>query len=68
MEVLAYDPYLSADEARARGAEKVELDELLARADFVQLNCPLTPETEGLISTRHATTSALRAGRAWRRP
>lgn len=49
MEVLAYDPYLTADEAAARGAVKVELDELLARADFVQLNCPLTPETEGLI-------------------
>jgi D-3-phosphoglycerate dehydrogenase len=49
MTVLAYDPYLSAEDAHARGAEKVELDDLLARADFVQLNCPLTPETEGLI-------------------
>jgi D-3-phosphoglycerate dehydrogenase len=49
MEVLAFDPYLSDDEATARGATKVELDELLARSDFVQLNCPLTPETEGLI-------------------
>jgi D-3-phosphoglycerate dehydrogenase len=49
MEVLAYDPYLSGDDAAARGATKVELDELLERADFVQLNCPLTPETEGLI-------------------
>ena len=47
--VLAYDPYLSDDDAAARGATKVELDELLARSDFVQLNCPLTPETEGLI-------------------
>jgi D-3-phosphoglycerate dehydrogenase len=49
MTVLACDPYLSAEEARGRGAEKVELDELLERSDFVQLNCPLTPETEGLI-------------------
>jgi D-3-phosphoglycerate dehydrogenase len=49
MEVLAYDPYLTTDEAGARGAEKVELDDLLARSDFVHLNCPLTPETEGLI-------------------
>ena len=49
MTVLAYDPYLTAEESRARGAEKVELDELLERSDFVQLNCPLTPETEGLI-------------------
>jgi len=49
MEVLAYDPYLGDDEAAARGATKVELDELLERSDFVQLNCPLTPETEGLM-------------------
>jgi D-3-phosphoglycerate dehydrogenase len=49
MEVLAFDPYLSDDEAIARGATKVELDELLKRSDFVQLNCPLTRETEGLI-------------------
>src|SRR5207249_6180625 len=49
MTVLAYDPYLTADEAMARGAEKVELDELLERSDFVHLNCPLTPETEGLM-------------------
>jgi D-3-phosphoglycerate dehydrogenase / 2-oxoglutarate reductase len=49
MTVLAYDPYLSTEEARARGAEKVELDELLERSDFVHLNCPLTPETEGLM-------------------
>jgi D-3-phosphoglycerate dehydrogenase len=49
MTVLAYDPYLTEKEAAARGATKVELDELLARADFVHLNCPLTPETEGLI-------------------
>ena len=51
MTVLAHDPYLSADEATARGATKVELDELLERSDFVHLNCPLTPETEGLMGT-----------------
>jgi D-3-phosphoglycerate dehydrogenase len=49
MTVLAYDPYLTDDEIRARGAEKVELDELLERSDFVQLNCPLTSDTEGLM-------------------
>ncbi len=49
MTVLAYDPYLSAEQASARGVTKVELDELLERSDFVHLNCPLTPETEGLI-------------------
>jgi D-3-phosphoglycerate dehydrogenase / 2-oxoglutarate reductase len=49
MTVLAYDPYLSDEDARARGTEKVELDELLERSDFVHLNCPLTSETEGLM-------------------
>ena len=52
MKVLAYDPYLSADVAKSRGAEKVELDELLKRADFVSINCPLTPETRRLIGAR----------------
>jgi D-3-phosphoglycerate dehydrogenase len=49
MTVLAYDPYLSDEQAAARGVTRVELDELLERADFVHLNCPLTAETEGLM-------------------
>ena len=49
MTVLAYDPYLCRRGRGARGATKVELDELLERSDFVHLNCPLTPETEGLM-------------------
>ncbi|HEY2532317.1 MAG TPA: hydroxyacid dehydrogenase [Xanthobacteraceae bacterium] len=52
MRVLAYDPYLSADEMRARGAAKVELDELLRRSDFVSINCPLTDETRKMIGVR----------------
>ncbi len=52
MQVLAYDPYLSADVVRARGASKVELDELLRRSDFVSINCPLTPETRNLIGEK----------------
>ncbi|HUI12460.1 MAG TPA: hydroxyacid dehydrogenase [Xanthobacteraceae bacterium] len=52
MKVLAYDPYLDADVVKARGAEKVELDELLKRSDFVSINCPLTPETRNLIGAR----------------
>ncbi len=52
MTVLAYDPYLGADVVRARGAEKVALDELLRRADFVSINCPLTHETRKLIGAR----------------
>ena len=50
--VLAYDPYLSAEEIRARGATKVELDELLQSADFVSINCPLTDESRGMIGAR----------------
>ena len=52
MTVLAYDPYLSAADIRARGAAKVELDELLRRADFVSINCPLTDETRKMIGAR----------------
>ena len=52
MQVLAYDPYLSADVVRARGATKVELDELMRRSDFVSINCPLTPETRNLIGEK----------------
>ncbi|MGH6714886.1 MAG: hydroxyacid dehydrogenase [Bradyrhizobium sp.] len=49
MKVLAYDPHLSADEIASRGAEKVELDALMRRSDYVSINCPLTRETRGMI-------------------
>jgi D-3-phosphoglycerate dehydrogenase len=52
MPVLAYDPYLNADAVRARGAEKVELDDLLRRSDFVSINCPLTGESRKMIGAR----------------
>ena len=52
MRVLACDPYLTKAEIAARGAEKVELDGLLGRADFVSINCPLTDETRGMIGAR----------------
>ena len=52
MKVLAYDPYLSAEEMRARGAQKVELDEMLRQADFVSINCPLTDETRKMMGAR----------------
>src|SRR3954449_9968804 len=44
MKVLAYDPYVSAADVAARGGEKVELDDLLRRSDFVSINCPLTKD------------------------
>jgi D-3-phosphoglycerate dehydrogenase len=52
MQVLAYDPYLSPEEMARRGVEKVELDVLLQRADFVSINCPLTEETRGMIGAK----------------
>jgi len=52
MRVLACDPYLTEAEIEARGAEKVELDDLLGRADFISINCPLTDETRGMIGAR----------------
>jgi D-3-phosphoglycerate dehydrogenase len=50
MRVVAYDPYLSVERAGDLGIEKVELNELLARADFVTLHTPLTGETRHIIS------------------
>ncbi len=52
MRVLAYDPYLSAGEIAARGAEKTELDQLLRDSDYVSINCPRTAETSGMIGAR----------------
>ncbi len=49
---LAFDPYLDAQTAEAAGVHPVALDELLARADFVSIHCPLTPQTRGLIGAR----------------
>jgi D-3-phosphoglycerate dehydrogenase / 2-oxoglutarate reductase len=52
MNVLAYDPYLSASEMASRGGEKVELDELLRRSDYVSISCPLTKDNRGMIGAR----------------
>lgn len=50
MRVIAFDPFLSEDRARDIGVEKVELDELLARADFISLHTPLTDKTRNVLS------------------
>ena len=50
MHVIAYDPFLSADRARELNVEKVELDELLTRADFITLHTPLTDKTRNILS------------------
>ena len=52
MKVLAYDPYLSAEEIAARGGEKVELDDLLRRSDFVSISCPLNKGSRRMIGAR----------------
>ncbi len=49
MEILAYDPYVSAQRAGQLGARLVTLDELLAESDFISVHLPKTPETLGLI-------------------
>jgi D-3-phosphoglycerate dehydrogenase / 2-oxoglutarate reductase len=49
MRVIAYDPFLSPERAVDLGIEKVPLDALFARADFITLHTPLTEATESLI-------------------
>ena len=49
MRVVAYDPFLSSDRARDLGVEKVDLEALLARADFITLHVPLTDQTRDIL-------------------
>jgi D-3-phosphoglycerate dehydrogenase / 2-oxoglutarate reductase len=49
MKVVAYDPFLSPERAVDLGVEKVELNELLRRADFITLHAPLTDKTRNII-------------------
>src|SRR3954454_22826407 len=49
MKVIAYDPFLSPERAIELGIDKVELDELLTRADFITLHTPLTDQTRGIL-------------------
>ncbi len=50
MKVVAFDPFLSPERAKDLGVEKVELDSLLARADFITLHVPLTDQTRGILN------------------
>jgi D-3-phosphoglycerate dehydrogenase len=50
MKVIAFDPFLSPERAVELGIEKVELDELLARADVISLHTPLTDKTRNILS------------------
>ena len=49
MKVIGYDPFLAPERAAELGVEKVDLPELLRRADFVTLHAPLTDKTKGII-------------------
>ena len=53
MHVIAYDPYLSPERALDLGVEKVGLDALLGRADFISLHTPLTPLTKNILSAEN---------------
>jgi D-3-phosphoglycerate dehydrogenase len=50
MKVVAYDPFLSAERAKMLGVEKVELADLIRRADFITLHTPLTDKTRNILS------------------
>src|SRR5208282_6900863 len=53
MRVIAFDPFLSEERAAEIGVEKVELDDLLARADIITLHTPLTAQTKNILSAQN---------------
>jgi D-3-phosphoglycerate dehydrogenase len=50
MKVIAFDPFLSAERAVELGVEKVELEDVLTRSDFITLHTPMTESTRGIIN------------------
>ena len=50
MKVMAFDPFLGEEKAKQMGVQKVELDELLAAADFITLHVPFTESTKNILS------------------
>jgi D-3-phosphoglycerate dehydrogenase len=52
MKVIAFDPYLSPERAVDLGVEKVELEELFKRSDFITLHTPLTDKTRNIIDAK----------------
>ena len=53
MRVIAYDPFLSPERALELGVEKVELDDLLRRADIITLHVPMTEKTRNILSAEN---------------
>ena len=56
MKVIAYDPFLSEEKAAKMGVEKVELDALFPRADFITLHVPKTEQTANMITAERIAT------------
>ncbi|MBL8779419.1 MAG: phosphoglycerate dehydrogenase, partial [Alphaproteobacteria bacterium] len=52
MKIVAFDPYLSPERAQELGVEKVELEDLLPRADFITLHTPLTDKTRNILDAK----------------
>ncbi|WP_275575934.1 NAD(P)-dependent oxidoreductase, partial [Stenotrophomonas maltophilia] len=53
MKVVAFDPFLTPERAIEMGVEKVGLDDLLLRADFITLHTPLTDQTRNILSAEN---------------
>ncbi|USG62713.1 phosphoglycerate dehydrogenase [Sneathiella marina] len=53
MKVVAYDPFLSPERAVELGVEKLELDDLFARADYISLHTPITESTRNIINAQN---------------
>ncbi|MCH7663841.1 MAG: hydroxyacid dehydrogenase [Chloroflexi bacterium] len=49
MQILGFDPLISAEDIRTRGAESVSLNDLYAQSDFISLHLPLSPETKNML-------------------
>ncbi|NLT73020.1 MAG: C-terminal binding protein [Chloroflexi bacterium] len=60
LRVLAYDPYLSQEQADSVGVKLVSLEELLGQSDFISIHCPLTRQTHHLLN--HETLAFVKPG------
>ncbi len=60
MKVLAYDPFISVEKARALGVELADLPTIWQRADFITVHTPKTKDTANLINT--ATIAQMKDG------